>query len=114
MTQQTWKAGLVMAIVLAVAGSAVFAAAAAPAKEPAPAAAAPAKEAAKPAAPAHKELFWPDLWQTLHDPTPWLHMGLDERLRIEAGENWQTLNPADPTDAKWMYERYRTRWWTKW
>ncbi len=115
MRQQTWKAGVVMAMVFAVAGSAVFAAAApAPAKEPAPAAAAPAKEAAKPGAPAHKELFWPDLWQTLHDPTPWLHMGLDERLRLEAGENWQTLNPADPTDAKWMYERYRTRWWTKW
>jgi hypothetical protein len=114
MRQQTWKAGLVMAIVLAVAGSAVFAAAApAPAKEPAPAAA-PAKEAAKPAAPVHKELLWPDFWQTFHDPTPWLHMGLDERLRFVAGENWQTLNNDDPTDAKWMFQRYRTRWWTKW
>ncbi len=116
MKQQTWKAGLVMATVLAVACSAVFAAAApAPAKQPA-AAAAPAKEAAKPAAPTHKELFWPDFWQTFHDPTPWLHMGLDERLRIEAGENWQTLDPEDNrgTDDRWMYERYRTRWWTKW
>jgi len=122
MRQQTWKAGLVMATVIAVAGSAVFAAAAAPApaKERAPAAAAaPAKEAAKPAAPAapaHKELLWPDFWQTFHDPTPWLHMGLDERLRIEAGENWQTLSDGvrDPADPRWMYERYRTRWWTKW
>ncbi len=119
MKQQTWKAGLVMATVIALAGSAVFAAAApAPAKEAAKpaAAAAPAKEAAKPAAPAHKELLWPDFWQTFHDPTPWLHMGLDERLRIEAGENWQTLDPDHNkgTDDRWMYERYRTRWWTKW
>jgi hypothetical protein len=121
MRQQTWKAGLVMATVIAIVGSAVFAAAAAPApaKEPAPAAAAaPAKEAAKPAAPAapaHKELLWPDFWQTFHDPTPWLHMGLDERLRIEAGENWQTLNSGNKgADDRWMYERYRTRWWTKW
>ena len=110
MRQQTWKAGLVMATVLALAGSAVFAAAAAPA---------PAKEAAKPAAPAapaHKELLWPDFWQTFHDPTPWLHMGLDERLRIEAGENWQTLSDGvrDAADPRWMYERYRTRWSTKW
>ena len=115
MRQQTWKAGLVVATVIAIAGSAVFAAAAAPApaKEIAPAAA-PAKAAAKPAAPVHKELLWPDFWQTFHDPTPWLHMGLDARFRIEAGENWQTLNSADKTDAKWMYERYRTRWSTKW
>ena len=116
MRQQTWKAGLVMATVLVVACSAAFAAAApAPAKQPA-AAAAPAKEAAKPAAPAHKELFLPDFWQTFHDPTPWLHMGLDARLRLEAGENWQTLDPEDNrgTDDRWMYERYRMRWSTKW
>jgi hypothetical protein len=134
MKQQAWKAGLVVAIVIAVAGSAVFAAAAAPAptKEPtAPAAAAakePTKEPAAPAAPAapepakaaasaapaHQELLWPEFWQTFHDPTPWLHMGLDERLRIEAGENWQTLNKGQPADHLWEYERYRTRWSTKW
>jgi hypothetical protein len=112
MRQQTWKAAAVMAMVLAVAGSAAFAAAAAPApaKEPAPAAAAPAK----PAAPAHQELLWPDFWQTFHDPTPWLHMGLDERLRFTAGENWMTLNDDVQNDHRWMFQRYRTRWWTKW
>ena len=41
-------------------------------------------------------------------------MGLDQRLRLEAGQNWQTLNNDDPTDHRWMYERYRTRWSTKW
>jgi hypothetical protein len=117
MRQQMWKTGLMTAFVVAVAGTTVFAAAAAPApaKEPATAAstAAPAKPTA-PAAPAHKELFWPELWQTLHDPTPWLHMGLDERLRFVYGQNWQTLNDDNPADHEWMFQRYRTRWWTKW
>jgi hypothetical protein len=120
MKQQVWKAGLIVALVAAVASSAALAAAtAAPANKPAaPAgtapAAAPAKEAAKPAAPTHQELLWPDFWKTLHDPTPWLHMGLDERLRFTMGENWQTLNADDPTDHQWMFQRYRTRWWTNW
>jgi len=118
MKQQTWKAGLVVALVIAVAGSAAFAAAATPApkKEPvAPAgtAAAPAKAAA-PAAPTHTELLWPEFWQTFHDPAPWLHMGLDQRLRLEAGQNMQTLNNDVASDHRWMYERYRTRWSTKW
>ena len=126
MKQQVWKAGLIVAVVVTVAGSAVLAAAApAPTKESAPAAgtaaappsAAPAAApaaAAKPAAPAHPEFFLPDFWQTFHHPTSWLSMGLDERLRIEAGENWQTLNDDNSQDHHWMYERYRTRWWTKW
>ena len=130
MKKQMWKAGLIVAIVVAVAGSAAWAAAAAPAptkesatapgKEAAPAPAkeaAPAKEEAKPAAPAapaHTELLWPEFWQTFHHPAPWLSMGLDERLRLETGHNWQTLNEANPADHRWMYERYRTRWWTKW
>lgn len=121
MKQQTWKAGLIVALAVAVASSAAFAAAAAPApaKEPAAAgtAAAPAKEPAKaaaPAAPAHTELLWPEFWQTFHDPTPWLHMGLDERLRLEAGQNMATLNNGIPADHRYMYERYRTRWSTRW
>jgi hypothetical protein len=105
-----------MALVSAVVGSAAFAAAApAPAKESAPAAGtAAAKEPAKPAAPVHKELFWPELWGTFHKPTSWLSMGLDFRFRIEAGENWNTLNNANDTTDDWLYQRYRTRWWTKW
>ncbi|MCX5647087.1 MAG: alginate export family protein [Phycisphaerae bacterium] len=119
MKQQAWRAGLVVAIVIAVAGSAAFAAAAAPAptKDPtAPAAAAkePTKESAAPAAPAHEELLWPEFWQTFHDPAPWLHMGLDQRLRLEAGQSMQTLNKTMLTDHHYLYERYRTRWWTKW
>ncbi len=121
MKQQMWKAGLGMAVVMAFAGATVFAAAAAPAparqSAPAAGAAVAAKEPAKaavPAAPPHQELLWPGLWQTFHDPTPWLHMGLDERLRLEAGQNWQALNDDVANDHLWQYERYRTRWWTKW
>jgi hypothetical protein len=133
MKQRVWKAGLIVALVVAVGGSATFAAAAAAgtnepapaagtaasAQQPAPAtgtAPAPAQEPAKaaaPAAPAHEELLWPEFWQTFHHPTSWLSMGADERLRIEAGENWQTLNTSAATDHRWEYERYRTRWWTK-
>lgn len=112
MNQQQWKAGLIVALVAAMTGSVALAAAGATAQ-------APAKEAVKaaPAAPAsstHEELFWPDAWKTFHNPAPYLSMGLDARFRIEAGENWQTLNEAQATDHTWLYERYRSRWWTKW
>jgi len=40
-------------------------------------------------------------------------MGLDHRFRIEDGQNWDTLNDDSATDD-WWYERYRTRWSTKW
>ena len=121
MKQQTWKAGLMIAAVTTIGGSMVLAAATAtpPAKVPAnQTATAPAKEPAKPAAPpapapaSHEELFFPDAWKAFHNPTPWLSMGLDQRFRIEAGENWDTLND-DSSTHRWMYERYRTRWWTK-
>ena len=107
-----------MAVVTVIAGSTVFAAAGtpAPAKEQPPAAgatAAPASAAAVPAPPTHTELFWPELWQKFHNPTPWLSMGLDHRFRIEYGENWQTLDD-DAVNHEHEYERYRTRWWTKW
>jgi hypothetical protein len=121
MKQQQWKAGLIVALLVAMTGSVVLAgagtAAPAPAKEPASAAPAPAKPAtAAPAAPApakHEELLWPDLWKTLHSPTPWLSMGMDVRLRLETGQNWDTLND-DSASHNWEYERYRLRWWTKW
>jgi hypothetical protein len=109
MKQQQWKAGLVVAVLMAITGSVAVAAAgaAAPAKESASAA------PAKPAAPTHTELFWPDLWKTLHNPAPWLSMGMDVRLRLETGQNWDTLND-DSATHNWQYERYRARWWTKW
>ncbi len=107
MKHRVWKAGLWWRIALTViAGSTVYAAAgaAAPAKEQAPSAATPAPAAAAttpataaappattPAAPEHTELFWPEAWKAFHNPTPWLSMGLDDRFRIEAGENWDDL-----------------------
>ncbi len=109
MKHQVWKAGLLMAAFTVIAGSAVFAAAGTGATSQTPAAgtATPA-----PAPPAHKELFCPELWKAFHNPTSWLSMGLDLRFRIEAGQNWDTLND-DSNAHKWWYERYRTRWWTK-
>jgi hypothetical protein len=115
MKHQMWKAGLIVAVVMAITGSVALAegGAAAPPKEE-PKAAAPA-----PAPAQHEELFWPELWQTLHNPTPWLNMGLDFRFRFVGGENWQTLND-DARNAQgekiddYLFQRYRTRWWTKW
>jgi hypothetical protein len=103
MRPQQWKAGLVVALLIAMAGSIAMAQAGG---------AAPAKAA--PAAPAHEELFWPDMWRAFHNPTPWLSMGLDTRFRVETGQNWQGLNSDIPTDHNWLYQRYRSRWWTKW
>jgi len=103
MKHEVWKTGLVMAVVTVIAGSAAFAAAGAPAASKAPAV----------AAPEHTELFCPELWKTLHDPTPWLHMGLDFRFRTEYGENFMTLDD-DHIDHEREYQRYRARWWTKW
>lgn len=122
--QQQWKAGWIVALVVAMAGSVALAGAAAgapPAKKPAQAAAAPAKEPVKAStAPEHQELLWPPMMKFLHNPAPWLSMGLDFRFRIEYGENWNSLNDSDGPDAmdddnhEFEYERYRTRWWTKW
>ena len=112
MKHQVWKAGLLMAVVAAIAGSTVFAAAGtpAPAAGQTPAAVTPAPA---PAPPAHTELFLPELWKAFHNPTPWLNMGLDFRFRTEYGENWQTLDD-DALGHEHEYQRYRARWWTKW
>jgi hypothetical protein len=57
---------------------------------------------------------WDQMWDSFHNPAPWLQQGADFRFRIEYGQNWQTLNDdARGTDHQWNYERYRTRWWTK-
>jgi hypothetical protein len=116
MRQQLWKAGWVVVLVTAMTGSVVLAAAgtAAPAKAVPAAPVQPAPVKAAPAAPTHTELFCPDLWAKFHHPTPWLSMGLDQRFRVEEGENWQTLNETLPADHTWLYERWRTRWWTNW
>jgi hypothetical protein len=113
MKHQMWKAGLILAALIAVTGSLALAqtGAAAPAKEE-PKAAAPAP--AKPAPPAHEELFWPEAWEVFHSPTPWLNMGLDERFRIVSAERLQTLDRHQAADNQYLFQRYRTRWWTKW
>jgi hypothetical protein len=114
---------LLVAALTVIVGSTAYAAAgaAAPAKEQTPAVTTPATTPAPtpvktpaPAAPTHTEAFCPELLKTLHDPAPWLHMGFDTRFRIEAGENMQTLNEAAATDHTYLYERYRSRWWTNW
>jgi hypothetical protein len=95
MKQQQWKAGCVMALLVAVTGGTALAAAGA----------APAPE--------HKELFWPDAWAAFHNPTPWLSMGLDHRFRTIYAENIDTLDQTNP-NSRFNFQRYRTRWSTKW
>ncbi len=119
MRHRVWKAGLLMVALMGIAGSTVFAGAGTSTgtQTPASGAVAPAAPTtpaapAAPAAPEHTELFYPELWKAFHNPTSWFSMGLDERFRIEAGQNWDTLND-DSNAHQWWYERYRTRWWTK-
>jgi hypothetical protein len=64
---------------------------------------------------------WDQLSDSFHNPAPWLQQGGDFRFRVETGENWYTLNEDNrkvsgaygKSDHLWLYERYRTRWWTK-
>ncbi len=56
---------------------------------------------------------WTEFWDTFHHPTPWLEMGLDHRFRTVYAENIITLNDDD-VNSRRNYQRYRTRWSTKW
>ena len=47
------------------------------------------------------------------NPAPGIEMGLDFRFRTIVARNIDTLN-TDATQNKWNYQRYRSRWWTKW
>ncbi len=96
MKQRTWKIGLVIAVMTATSSSVVL-----------------AEAAAAPAPPAHKELFWPDAWAKFHNPTDWLSMGLDHRFRSVWADNIDVLND-DNVNHEYEYQRYRTRWWTRW
>ena len=110
MKQLNWKIGLVVLCVVGVCGVCVAADAAAssvdqkrverfasPTEEPHP----------------HAETWWDELWGTFHNPTPYLEMGLDHRFRSVWAENIVTLDD-DNVNHEWEYQRYRTRWWTKW
>ncbi len=96
MKQQTWKVGVMMVVLAALAGSAAW-----------------AGGTAAPAPPEHRELFRPELWEAFHNPAPWLNMGLDHRFRSVWADNIDTLNDEN-VNHEFEYQRYRTRWWTKW
>ena len=67
--------------------------------------AAAAKEEEKPVA--------DDWFSGFRNPAPGLEMGLDFRFRTVVARNITTLS-TDTTGNKYNYERYRSRWWTKW
>ena len=56
---------------------------------------------------------WTEFWDAFHHPTPWLEMGLDHRFRTVYAQNIITLNDDD-VNSRRNYQRYRTRWSTKW
>ena len=53
-----------------------------------------------------------DWMNTFHHPTEGLTMGLDVRLREEYTKNLFRMDDTDGSDYHW--QRYRTRWSTKW
>jgi hypothetical protein len=67
---------------------------------------------ATPAPEPHKHLEgeWLD-W--FHNPMPGLEMGLDHRFRTITSRNITTLD-SDAANNKYNFQRYRTRWSTKW
>jgi len=56
---------------------------------------------------------WSEFSDTLHNPTPWLQMGLDFRFRTVYAENIDTLDETSENN-RFDYQRYRSRWSTKW
>ena len=56
---------------------------------------------------------WSQFSDTLHNPTPWLQMGLDFRFRTVYGDNIDTLDETSD-DNRFNFQRYRSRWSTKW
>jgi alginate export protein len=56
---------------------------------------------------------WSEFYDTFHNPTPWLQMGLDFRFRSVYADNIDTLDKTSD-DNRFNYQRYRSRWSTKW
>lgn len=54
-----------------------------------------------------------DWFSGFRNPAPGIEMGLDFRFRTVTSRNIITLN-TDDRENKWNFQRYRTRWWTKW
>jgi len=54
-----------------------------------------------------------DWLSDFRNPCPGLEMGLDFRFRTIVARNIDTLD-TDNRQNKYNYQRYRSRWWTKW
>ena len=54
-----------------------------------------------------------DWFSGFRNPAPGIEMGLDFRFRTITSRNFDTLN-TNATENKWNFQRYRSRWWTKW
>mgnify|MGYP006292361155 CR=1 FL=1 len=62
---------------------------------------------------------WDKFWSDFHNPTEDLEMGMDFRFRTIYAQNIDTLNDgavdsSGRNRSMWDFQRYRTRWWTKW
>ncbi len=60
-----------------------------------------------------------DWFSGFRNPAPGVEMGLDFRFRTITSRNIVSLNTRSKdsvgrSDNKWNFQRYRTRWWTKW
>ena len=60
-----------------------------------------------------------DWFSGFRNPAPGVEMGLDFRFRTITSRNIVSLNTDSKgsdgrSDNKWNFQRYRTRWWTKW
>jgi len=54
-----------------------------------------------------------DWFSGFRNPAPGVEMGLNFRFRTITSRNTTTLNTLDKNN-KYNFQRYRTRWWTKW
>ena len=54
-----------------------------------------------------------DWLSDFRNPCPGVEMGLDFRFRTIVARNIDTLD-TDASQNKWNFQRYRSRWWTKW
>jgi len=61
---------------------------------------------------------WDKFWNDFHNPTENIEMGMDFRFRTIYAKNIDTLDSGavdgnGRNRSKWDFQRYRTRWWTK-
>jgi len=97
MKQANWKVGFVVLLFVMGACAAGFAA-----------------EGSADSAPPMDDTWWGQFWGTFHNPTPYLQMGMDHRFRSIWAENIEKLDDNHDVNHEYEFQRYRTRWWTKW